>query len=154
MAYKGYASLYGPTLNALAPAQPKPQTGIVFTQASGGKIRFQTPRRWGGLQPPPLSGLYAILDSNKCVLYIGQKRFGSKRVDENHEHFNDWVREAGGRQNLLVTYYHMPSSTEAQRCDLEADLIHYYNPPVNKQHKLTKRISLLDLVSAPKRFRI
>lgn len=89
-------------------------------------------------QPPIASGIYAILKPDPAcaprpyrAIYFGESCNFPEGVAENHVHFNDWVREAGGAANIYVAFCSTPFLREEQRRWAENELIARYLPACN-----------------------
>lgn len=112
---------------------PSPRAGITFHDRA-----FTEPARLSLAFPPIASGIYAILIPDPLcqprpfrVIYFGESSNFSSRVTENHEHFGDWVREAGGIANTYVAFCSTPFLREEQRCWVKRELIDRYRPVCN-----------------------
>lgn len=89
---------------------------------------------------PISAGIYAILMGDRSwgatepqIIYIGQCDDFSRRVSRSHEHYSDWVTEAGGIENLYVAFCPTPSLPEAQRREVESSLVAHYHPVCNER---------------------
>ena len=86
------------------------------------------------------SGLYLVYRINKedgrlKLIYVGKSVDVSERVDQTHEHYNDWLDWADGQEDRLrfscvVLQNH---ETEVLRC--EAAMIYAFQPPINDKGK-------------------
>lgn len=93
------------------------------------------------LRLSPISpGIYAILTADRSwgeteyrVIYFGQCDDFSRHVARTHEHYSDWLEEAGGIENLYVAFYPTPFLTGTQRRDVESSLIAHYHPVCNEK---------------------
>jgi len=117
----------------------RPPSGIWFNQQVGGTIQFSEPQRFRNSMFSATPGIYVALvpDVNGAprkfrALYFGQAENANERVSTSHERYWDWVRAAGGAQNLFMAFHWMPRSTEEQRCAVEDELIAFYKPQCNK----------------------
>jgi hypothetical protein len=121
---------------SLEPVGPEPKgftlLGHVFTEPVSFRLR----------RSRISAGIYAILIADRAwdttdyeVIYVGQCDDFSRRVTMAHEHFADWATEAGGVDNLYVSFYPTPFLPEAQRRAVESSLIAHYNPPCNERAK-------------------
>lgn len=105
-------------------------SGYTFTEPVSFRLRLS----------PISAGLYAIFKADRSwgatehqIIYIGQCDDFSRRVTRSHEHYGDWVTEAGGIENLYVAFCPMPSLPEGQRRELENSLIANYHPVCNER---------------------
>ena len=86
-------------------------------------------------------GIYLVYsyveDKNEYHLqYIGKSIDLPERVTEKHEHYNDWLRAADGKEeNLSVSIISLPKYIRILHC--EAALIFALQPPINTQNKKT-----------------
>jgi hypothetical protein len=92
------------------------------------------------LRVSPVSpGVYAILVPDRSgeggyeVIYFGECDDFPRQVARTHEHYRDWVEEAGGLENLHVAYYATPFLSEAQRRATKISLIDHYHPVCNEK---------------------
>jgi hypothetical protein len=91
------------------------------------------------LRVSPVSpGVYAILTADRSgeareygVIYFGECDDFSRQVTRTHEHFHDWVEEAGGLENLYVAYYATPYLSETDRRALKNSLVENCHPVCN-----------------------
>lgn len=68
------------------------------------------------------------------LIYIGQSKDVSDRLDRNHNHYFDWLAEANfDEDNLRFSYAKPEKYTNLDVC--EAALIFYFKPSVNTQCK-------------------
>lgn len=79
----------------------------------------------------------------KEILYIGETENMRKRHNgtagkpSKHEHYDDFVKEAGGEENICYGWIPLPKYSEEERKWIQDALIHMQQPPVNdasKQH--------------------
>ncbi|TAM82200.1 MAG: hypothetical protein EPN47_09645 [Acidobacteria bacterium] len=88
---------------------------------------------------PVSSGVYAILVPDRSgqaeyqVIYFGECGDFARQVTRTHEHYQDWVEEAGRLENLYVAYFATPFLTEAQRRTMKNSLIEHYHPVCNEK---------------------
>lgn len=128
-----------------APVTPSARTtslvqpdGITF-----GERIFTEPRRYpttmGGpnLLVPAEQGLYAILTPDEtcgprpfAVLYFGEARNLSERLNRDHEKYAEWMKTAAGR-GLYFGYHLTVGYTYDQRREAEVELIRAYKPVCN-----------------------
>lgn len=86
-------------------------------------------------------GIYLVYsyveDKNEYHLqYIGKSIDLPERVTEKHEHYNDWLRAADGKEeNLSFSIISLPKYTHILHC--EAALIFALQPLINTQNKKT-----------------
>jgi hypothetical protein len=93
------------------------------------------------LRVSPVSpGVYAILVTDRSdegpeyeVIYFGECDDFSRHAARTHEHYRDWVTEAGGLENLYVAYFATPFLSEAQRRAMKNSLIEEYHPVCNEK---------------------
>ncbi|MGI0007351.1 MAG: GIY-YIG nuclease family protein [Nitrosotalea sp.] len=87
------------------------------------------------------SGLYAIMikpdpvskPDDYTLIYIGETSNFEERLTTSHHRYDCWKRQAGSEDKIFYGLHVMKSSTEAQRLDLESDLIQQHDPICNKQ---------------------
>lgn len=110
-----------------------PRAGITFLNRA-----FTEPSPISLTLPPVSSGIYAVMVPDpSCtprpyrVIYFGESNNLSRCVTDNHECFNDWVREAGGAANIYVAFCTTPLLREEQRRWANSDLIAEYQPVCN-----------------------
>src|SRR6185437_12431194 len=118
--------------------------------------QFTRPVRLADFRAPYTQGVYAILENVSAglaerfrMLYFGEAINLRDRITRSHEHFGDWLYEAGGSARLFVAVFQTSGMTEEQRCTIERKLIRAYNPPCNAQHKRSFEERLRSL--APRR---
>lgn len=86
-------------------------------------------------------GIYLVYsyveDTKKSnIQYIGKSIDLPERVTENHEHYKDWLRAAGGKvENLRFSIVSLPKYANLLHC--EAALIFSLQPPINTKNKKT-----------------
>jgi hypothetical protein len=102
-----------------------------------GNRSFSGPMQFPAPLPAPLSGLYTIVVPDVGwtprqfrLLYLGESSNIKERATEQHEKYDDWLREAGGRP-LYIGYSTTVGMTDQQRRDEECRLINLCNPPCN-----------------------
>lgn len=119
---------------SLKPTGPAPKgftlLGHTFTEPVSFRLR----------RSPISPGIFAILIADRAwdttdyeVIYVGQCDDFSRQVTMAHEHYEDWATEAGGIENLYVSFYPTPFLAEAQRRAVENSLIAHYNPSCNER---------------------
>ena len=122
----------------LSNPEPKGITllGHTFTEPKSFRLRLS----------PISPGIYAILMVDRLwgtteyqVIYFGQCDDFSRHVTRAHEHYGDWLTEAGGIENLYVAFYPTPLLPEVQRRAVESSLIAHYHPVCNE--RATKHFS-------------
>lgn len=103
-----------------------------------GNRAFTEPVPFSLALPPVSSGIYAILRSDdSCrprpfrVINFGESGNFYQCVTEHHECFDDWVKEAGGLENVYVAFCPTPLLKQQQRRWIENDLIARYRPTCN-----------------------
>jgi len=74
-------------------------------------------------------------------IYFGESDDFSKRITTSHEHYWDWMREAGPAQ-VYVAYLWMYGSRQQDRLSTEQALIDWYKPPINGTTMLSSLRSL------------
>lgn len=111
--------------------------GHTFTEPAQFRLRLS----------PISPGIYAILVPDRSgngaeyqVIYFGECDDFPRRVTRTHEHYSDWLAEAGGIEKLYVAFYATPFLAEAQRRAVESSLVAHYHPVCNE--KVTKHFSL------------
>ena len=116
----------------LSNPQPKGITFLGHTFAEPVSFRLRL--------SPISAGLYAILVADRSwgtteyhVIYFGQCDDFSRRVTRSHEHYGDWLTEAGSIEKLYVAFYPTPSLSEAQRREVKSSLIAHYHPVCNEK---------------------
>jgi len=88
---------------------------------------------------PVSPGVYAILAPSRSgesefeILYFGDCEDFSRQVARTHEHFRNWVEEAGGLENLYVAYYATPFLSEGQSRAVKNSLVEHYHPVCNEK---------------------
>ncbi len=100
-----------------------------------GGTTFTTPIRITTWEAPYGAAVYAIsirTDSSFPPIYFGE----SGNLDErgfirNHHSYQCWLREAGSEQDIYISVYSMPNSTEEERRRIEQRLIDQYHPVCN-----------------------
>lgn len=107
-------------------------TGIKFMD-----LVFTEPARFSWMMAPPRQGIYVVLVPDSAwgprqfrPIYFGESSFLPSRIDENHEKYKSWLREAGG-MTLHVSFLATQGLTDQQRKRLENDLICRYDTPCN-----------------------
>lgn len=70
-----------------------------------------------------------LLGGEWAVGYVGECKNFATRVGAGHEHWAEAV--SWGMTHAL--YMPRPYSTKQQRLDIETDLRHFYDPPLNRQ---------------------
>lgn len=73
----------------------------------------------------------------KEVLYIGETDDIYKRHNSAtpHEHYEDFVKLAGGEEHVCYGTILLPDVSEDDRKIIEAAMIHVQQPPINTDHK-------------------
>jgi hypothetical protein len=111
----------------------RPRAGIRFNNRT-----FTEPAPFGLALPPVASGIYAVLVADaSCsprpfrAIYFGESGNFQERVTASHEHYDDWLREAGDVANTYVAFCPTPLLKEVQRRWIENDLIARYRPACN-----------------------
>lgn len=90
---------------------------------------------------PEQRGVYLVYRVNRedgrfRLIYIGKSNDLSERVDENHEHFADWLRWAyGDVKALRFSWILLPPNANLAIC--EEALIFTLRPPINCQGSKT-----------------
>jgi hypothetical protein len=122
MKVEGWMNLYGP-----------PRAGIRFDN-----FAFTEPAPLALAVPPAASGIYAVLAPDATcrprpfrATYFGESGNFLQRVTEKHERYEDWIKEAGGVDNIYVAFCPTPLLKEEQRRWIENDLIARYRPICN-----------------------
>lgn len=104
------------------------------------KIKFEGPYPITSWNPPLRAAIYAIMVKSDPVnrpnmykvLYIGESGNLSERgFYKTHHASQCWLQQAGSLSSLFIAIYLMPSSTEEERQNIEAQLIEEYSPPCN-----------------------
>lgn len=90
----------------------------------------------------------------KDILYIGQTDNIFERHNnpqKPHEHNDDFVREAGGKEHICFGEILLPDIREDDLETIEAALIHIQKPPVNTDNKshYTKSASDITMTGGP-----
>lgn len=101
-----------------------------------GGITFTTPVRITTWEAPYRAAVYTIsirTDNSFSPIYFGE----SGNLDErgflrSHHSYQCWLREAVSEQNIYISIYPMPNSTEEQRQEIEGRLISQYHPVCNE----------------------
>ncbi|TAM79493.1 MAG: hypothetical protein EPN47_16950 [Acidobacteria bacterium] len=122
MKASSWMHLYGP-----------PRAGIRFNNQT-----FTEPAPLPLVAPPVSSGIYVVLALDvSCrprsfrAIYFGESRNFHEDVTQTHEHYGDWIKEAGGVANTFVAFCPTPLLKEVQRRWVENDLIVRYRPVCN-----------------------
>ena len=103
------------------------------------KYEFSEPVKISKWEPPESRGLYAILKTDIHAerlpfkaIYFGQtENFAERGFLKSHHKHEDWIKEAREIDNLFITIYLMPGSTEGERKAIETKLIAQYQPACN-----------------------
>jgi hypothetical protein len=120
------------SLTSAGPAEPKGFTllGHTFTEPVLFRLR----------RSPVSPGIFAILIADRAwdttdyeVIYVGHCDDFSRHVTRVHEHYPDWVSEAGDLENLYVSFCPTPSLPEAQRRAAASSLIAHCSPVCNQR---------------------
>lgn len=116
-----------------ATRQPSPVPTITLTGASGAKYLFTVYPLGTFFQSNP--GVYAISKETapKALshLYIGETHDFDGRVGEHFPTHHKWAAAIlAGASHICLR---VVRGGKAERCRIEADLRHYYNPPLNDQ---------------------
>ena len=94
-----------------------------------------------------LPGIYIVYkcDNNsqddtvdiKEILYIGETEniFERHNSSTPHEHYDDFVKHAGGKDHICYGEILLPDVSEEERQIIEAALIHMQQPPINKTNQ-------------------
>lgn len=89
----------------------------------------------------------------KEVLYIGETEDLFKRHNSEipHEHYNDFVKYAGGKEHLCYGIIPLPCHSDEDRKTIEAAMIHIQRPQINTDHKnhYTKPASDITMTGGP-----
>ncbi|MGD0591234.1 MAG: hypothetical protein ABSA44_10620 [Bacteroidota bacterium] len=102
-------------------------------------IAFTEPELLSKWNPPNRAGLYAIMIPNQSskpkpfeVVYFGESGNMSERGYSSHHKRDCWLRQASNNENnLFISTYYLPSSTDEQRRAIEAKLVAHYKPHCN-----------------------
>lgn len=104
--------------------------GHTFTEPASFRLRLA----------PVSPGIYAILTVDRSgdepeyeVIYFGECDDFPRHVTRTHEHYRDWLTEAGGIEDLYVAYYATPFLSEVQRRAVKNSLIEHYHPVCNER---------------------
>lgn len=73
----------------------------------------------------------------KEVIYIGESQnIYDRHITNKHEHYEDFVREAGGKEHICYGEILLPDVSDEDRKTIEAAMIHRQKPKVNdEKHK-------------------
>ena len=112
---------------------PEPEGFTVLGHAFTEPVPFRLRRS------PVSPGIYTILMLDRAwdtteyeVIYVGECDDFSRRVTRVHERYGDWLTEAGGLDNLFVSFCPKPLLPEAQRRAAKSSLIDHYSPVCNQ----------------------
>jgi len=107
---------------------------------SWGRYEFDDPVKFATWSPVRRAGIYAIAYKadpiNEPTRYI-PVYFG--KIDDTdhreslstHNRFQCWIAQAGSRDNIYVSAYYMPRSSESERAAVREELIRQYDPACN-----------------------
>ena len=102
-------------------------------------IDFSEPELLSNWNPTNQAGIYAIMIPNQfgrpmpfTPIYFGESENMSERGFLFHHKRSCWLRQASNNENnLFISTYLMPNSTEEQRKNIESRLIAKYKPHCN-----------------------
>lgn len=112
---------------------------MIQVTINGKNYVLADPQRLASWQPPSRSGIYVVcgppnLSGIHPVLYIGEsENLAERGFPWGHEKASSWIRSAGGKDKLYISYMPIPNSTLFGRLDVERMFINHFNPPCNKQ---------------------
>ena len=103
---------------------------------------FEGPRALAGWTAPATPAVYAIFSRNDVegkpqefsVIYVGHSDDLSKvGFPFKHSRSPAWIARAGGKFNLHVAWFEIPSGTAAHREVMCQELMAIYNPSCNEE---------------------
>jgi len=115
----------------------KGRKNMAITWAS---IEFTNPVKITQWDPPYRAAVYAIMRKkdpiNKpntyTLIYVGESgNLSDRGFYKSHHKYPCWTREAGVDENIYISVYLMPNSTEEERREIEGNIVKKIHPVCN-----------------------
>lgn len=105
-----------------------------------GRYKFTSPKKFEDFKVPKIAAIYAILIADFAykppfkVIYFGQSKDLSDRgFFKSHDNYDDWIKESGTEETLLISIHPMQRSSEEDRKIVENELISAFKPVCNEK---------------------